>query len=303
MVRNSAAVRCIGIDEALCSVEQYGLSTVRGSWHYSWDLKRFYDKAYIYERAGCVYVFHPKPIHAWAPAPLFSNDETLDTLIGQKGKEDCPYWFLKLTDFETFLRRRSAITRKPHQNFPSAQSYQKVAQKLKCRLLRHRLSQREELFRSWFDSLKDPRYAYTSSQCVKDALQNIAGAPREWFTFYGLIEEDSGACKAVALTVDDGRSVSGVNMASERSTASYGTFFLVEMIKDLCAGGYSSFDCGVSGRYGTYKEKIYLDVIPVDSSGLPPFIEQSAIGFSRFMSPPRSLAEKMSRILGLFGRG
>src|SRR5215831_16160606 len=111
-ILSKSAVRSIGVDEALNIIERYSLSTVSGSWHYSWNLKRFYDELYFCERDGRLYVFHYAPIHQWAPAPLFSNDETLETLIGKKGK-DCPYWFLKLTDFDAFLQRRSAMSRQP----------------------------------------------------------------------------------------------------------------------------------------------------------------------------------------------
>jgi hypothetical protein len=139
--------------------------------------------------------------------------------------------------------------------------------------VRHQLLQDEDLFHLWFDKWKTSRYAYTAAQCVRDALHSAARAPREWFTFYALIEEDSEECKGVILTIEDGRSCSAVNIASERSSGfGYGSFLFVEVIKYLCSMSYTSIDGGVSGRYGVYKDKIFLDVIPVDSSGSVPFI-------------------------------
>jgi hypothetical protein len=37
-IATNPAVRSIGVDEALGMIDRYGLSTVRGSWHYSWNL-------------------------------------------------------------------------------------------------------------------------------------------------------------------------------------------------------------------------------------------------------------------------
>lgn len=270
-IAGNDAIRSISVDEALHMIDRCGLSTVRRSWHYSWNLKQFYDDLFTYERDDRLYVFHPTPIHSWAPAPIFSNDETLDVLVGQKGK-GCPYWFLKLTDFETFLDRRSAISRRPDVHFPSRQTYQRSARKMQCHLARYKLFDNEHLFHKWYDNLKAPKYNHTAVQCISDALKSSARAPRDWFIFYALIEDGSDVCKCISLMIEDGRSCSGINIASERSNLSYGTFLLVEVIKDLCTRGYGSFDCGVSGRYGTYKEKIYLDVLPVDSSGNLPFV-------------------------------
>ena len=261
----------IKVTEAQTIIDRYQLFTVRGSWHYSWNLKQFYDELFLYEVEGRVYVFNPTPIHKWAPAPLFSNDPTLDMLIGHKGK-DCPYWFLELKDFETFLDRRSTQSRRPDVHFPSRQTYRRVARKLRCHVKRYNLFENNDLFNDWYDQLKDTKYNHSAAKCVTDAVNNSSRAPRDWFIFYALIEDDSEKCKCVSLMIDDGRSCSGINIASERSNLSYGTFFLVEVVRHLCSRGYNSFDCGVSARYGTYKDKIYLDVLSVDSSGTLPFV-------------------------------
>jgi hypothetical protein len=252
-----AAVRRIALEDALNIINQYSLSTALGAWHYSWNLAQFYDDT---------------PIHEWAPAPLFSNDASLKTLIGQKGK-GCPYWFLRLTGFEPFLRRRSAISRQPEKHFPSEQTYPRFKRKLKCRTQRYSLVDHEERFTTWYSALKDPRYHHSGADCVRETIENNRHAPQHWFVFYALVEEGSEACKSVALMIDDSRSCSMINTASERRAGfSYGTYLLVEVIKDLCGRGYFSFDCGVSATYGQYKNKIFLDTLPVDSSGNMPWV-------------------------------
>jgi hypothetical protein len=266
-------VQRIDVDEALSIINTECLFTVLGSWHYSWNLTQFYDELFVFRSQGRTYVFHDTPIHEWAPAPVFSNDESLQILIGKKGK-DCPFWLLKLTEFESFLRRRSTISRQPGKNFPSLTTYSRSRRRLKCRLERYKLFEQEELFKTWYSQLKDHRYNHSGEECVAGLIRDNMRAPRNWFTFFALVEED-GACKSVAVMVDDGRSCSMINTASERRGGfGYGNFLLVEVIKHLCQKNYCSFDTGVSARYGNYKEKIFLDVLPVDCSGSLPFLRK-----------------------------
>jgi len=262
----------ISVDEALSIIKSEGLLTVLGSWHYSWNLKQFYDELFVYRSQGRTYVFHDTPIHEWAPAPLFSNDETLQTLIGKKGK-GCPFWFLKLNGFEDFLQRRSNISRYPKKHFPSLRTYAQCSRKLKCRLERYNLFEHEELFKSWYSQLKDPWYNHSGEECIAGLLRDNARVPRNWFIFFALVEEESGEYKSVAVMADDGRSCSVINIASERRGGfGYGNFLHVEVIKHLCHENYYSFDAGVSAHYGDYKQKIFLDVLPVDFSGSLPFL-------------------------------
>ena len=67
--------------------------------------------------------------------------------------------------------------------------------------------------------------------------------------------------------IEDGRSCSGINLASVKDKHSYGKLLAVEVIKSLCERGYFSFDCGISESYGGYKVDIFLDVVSADNSG------------------------------------
>src|SRR5215831_4716602 len=173
----NAAVRRIALGDALEIIHYYNLSAALGAWHYSWNLAQFYDELLFYETDGRIYIFHDIPIHEWAPAPLFSNDASLKKLIGQKGKA-CPYWFLRLTGFEPFLQRRSAISRQPAKNFPSEQTYPRFKRKLRCRTQRYSLFDYEKQFTTWYSALKDPRYHHSGIDCVRGAIESSRHAPR-----------------------------------------------------------------------------------------------------------------------------
>jgi hypothetical protein len=267
----SGEPRSVSVDDARSIIGSCGLATIRSAWHYSWSLERFFDHLFVYEEADRLYVYHPTPIHKWAPAPVFTNDDSLSTLTGWKGKE-CPYWFLKLSDFDSFLRRRSDVSSRPRTHFPSVQTYKPLKERLGCHVRRYSLFENMCMFIDIYDRLKDSRYRHSGEQCVKEALQNNVKVPESWFVFYVLVGDVSEIPRGIALMIEDDRSCSALNIAAERATVSYGTYFLVEVIRCLCANGLSSFDGGVSGNYGTYKRKIYLDVLPVDSSGRPPFL-------------------------------
>jgi hypothetical protein len=43
-------------------MEDRKLATVMDSWHYSWDIERFFESLYLYETASHGYLFNPTPI-------------------------------------------------------------------------------------------------------------------------------------------------------------------------------------------------------------------------------------------------
>ena len=101
-------VRRVKANDALKLIESRGLKTINESWHFSWDLERFFDHLFLYENDNHSYIFHTEPINEWAPAPLFTNDSRVHSLIAKTGKA-CPFWLLKLSTFEDFLARRSQV--------------------------------------------------------------------------------------------------------------------------------------------------------------------------------------------------
>lgn len=189
--------RRVSIKKARRIIETRDLATVNDSWHHSWDIARFFDEMYIYEHRAHVYVFHTKPLNPWSPAPLFTNDKALDTLIAQV---DCPFWLLKLTDFDGFLARRSALSSNPKKHFPTRQTYQRHADKLACRIERMPLIGHEAFFTRNYDHWKVPKHNHSAEQVLGNQAKFNKLIPRGWFFIYALNETASNICKGVCLT-------------------------------------------------------------------------------------------------------
>jgi len=254
--------RTIPVKEALRIIALNDLKPACGVWHFSWDIERFCETMLLQTVDGALHVYAPRPLNEWAPVAHFTSSP--DPLPLRTGKlEPLPYWFLRLSTFEDFLDRRTAASSRPGEHFPSRATYPRAATRLGCHLEHMKLHGNEERFARWYDELKDARYKHTGDECWRGAVAHNPGVPQGWFTVSALIEDVTGACKAVQLAVSDHLSHSGINIAAaRRSRFGYGVMLAVEEIKRLCAMGATSFDCGVSGNYGGYKKQIFLDAVP-----------------------------------------
>jgi hypothetical protein len=266
--RLESSVRRLTTKEARQLIESRKLQTVNGSWHYTWDIERFFDEMFIYESNSHSYIFHIEPENIHAPAPLFSDDVGLSFLIVKQGR-NCPFWLLKLTSFDDFLARRSSLSSKPSAHFPTRQTYPKYVSKIACELERMPLRGNEDFFCQHYNLWKLPKYNQSGESLLTTALKNNVRVPKDWFFIHALRDNTSNVCKGVCLMIEDGRSASVCNLASERN---HGTFMLVESVKESCKNSYSTFDCGVTGIYGSYKSVIYVDRMETDSSGYPSFV-------------------------------
>jgi hypothetical protein len=153
------------------------------------------------------------------------------------------FWYLKLTTFEGFLKRRSEASRNPKKHFPSIETYRKPE---------HELIYKPYDFNEFaciYDKLKRPEHK--SAHKMKKEVK-IDGALCR-MAMYGT--------EGICWIVDDGRSASLINLASVIDNRGVGIVMLVELVKYLCENGYKSFDAGVSGYYGGYKHKVFLDSI------------------------------------------
>jgi len=246
-------------------IEERNLKTVKDSWHYSWDLERFFPELYLYETHSHSYVFHNRPIsYASAPAPLFSDDPTLTHIVARKGRF-FPFWFLKYGAFNEFLDRRSLLSSKPSSNFPTQQTYRRFVHKKGGLIQRRLLLANRELFIEQFSRWKAKRFNFDGTECVRFYLSVNPQVPLEWFHFYFLTNTETGAGRGVMLTIEDGRSAAMLNLANEPG---YGLFMIVEALRLMAELKYSSFNAGVSGIYH-YKTALFLDTIKTDATGLP----------------------------------
>lgn len=174
-----------------------------------------------------------KPLNKWSPSP---NEPHIP--IGKT------YWFLRLTTFDDFLKRRSALSHNPKKHFPSVETYYKNNNDCKLEYL----SFDKKRFIEVYDALRDGGHS------AKKILKDI-NMPEKWYRLVLFGKE------SMAWLADDGKSASLLNLASVKDGRGLGIRMLVELVKYLCENGYKYFDAGISGDYGGYKRKIFLDAI------------------------------------------
>ena len=225
---------------------------------------------FLYEDGPHSYIFHNEPINQWAPAPLFTNDPLLHLLTADV-TTNCPFWMLKLTSFEDFLVRRSKLASQPKKHFPTQQTYPREARKISCKLDRVPLRGNAELFCRYYDQWKLSKYGRTGEDIMTQFFHKHDRVPEDWLYVHALREERGGSIKGVCFMIEDGRSCSVFNLASERA---HGRFMLVESIKQCCDLRYSTYDCGVTRMYGDYKSVIFLDRMETEN-GIPSFLPGS----------------------------
>ena len=244
----------ISIADAKSLIVARGLVAGANAWHYSWDLESFFKEMFLLERGSHTFVLHTTPLNQWSPIPLYSNDHEFDKMLVADGHN--PYWLLRLTGFDDFLVRRSASSNAPKKHFPTCETYTSHVSKMNCCLKRHFLLGNEGSLCQIYERWKIAKYNQSGAMLLGSLRDNNPGLTGESVFYYTLTEERGGEVKGVCITVEDSQSASLVNLASANG---YGVLMLVELVKTLCAKGVLFFDAGVTGVYGVYKAKIFLD--------------------------------------------
>lgn len=248
-------------------IDRLDLQTVKNAWHYSWDVERFFSQMILVESKNHLYLFSKQPItYRSAPAPLFSSDTTLTHITAHQGRF-FPFWLLQFQSVESFLKRRSQISSNPSRNFPSLQTYDRILNKKGGLIERYALHQNRSLFIEQFSKWKSPKFNFDGTQCIEYYESVNSGVPASWYYFYLLRDRHSGQGQGVMLTIEDGQSAAMLNLANQPG---FGVIMLTQSLELMEKLGYSSFNAGVSGHYGHYKNLIFLDALPTDATGYPP---------------------------------
>ncbi|MBS1688540.1 MAG: hypothetical protein JSS96_07440 [Bacteroidetes bacterium] len=239
-----------------------GLDLQKDVWHFTFN-EQFNDREYLFDKVNKV-VFS-KPVNQWAPLLVYSRQQ--DEVINEQNfvtqvpfnKENKDYrkvfWYLATTNFETFLQRRSESSEQPQKNFPSLQTYSKKRAALDN--LRLEVNEFDMNFYSYhFNRLKQAGHM-SAEEIFKVTISDVKNLPLIWVKLGCLYHEQE--LRAIMLLVDDKRAMCYANMATERSKYGYGLWLCTEIVKYCCDNNYKSFDSGISGLYGNFKEKIYLD--------------------------------------------
>lgn len=273
------ALKIIDNTEAKRIILNEGLNLQKDVWHFTFN-DQFSDRKYIYDKHNKI-VFG-KPVNQWSPLLVYANSK--DIFLNEqnfvtkspfdKGNKNHRkiFWYLGTTNFEAFLQRRSNASEQPQKNFPSLQTYSKK----KTALADLRLEVNEfdmAFYVHQFDNLKQAGHM-SAAEIFKVTISDVENLPISWVKLGCLYHEQN--LKAIMLLVDDKRSMCYANMATERSKHGYGLWLCTEIVKYCCDNHYKSFDSGISGLYGNFKEKIYLDsreVVKISSDSNMKYVE------------------------------
>lgn len=232
-------------------------------WHYSFN-DNFERRCYcISDKNGRINIAS-NPVDSWSPVMMYTNYDgpplvmTNNLILDEYNKADVDipkvFWYLSLTGFDDFLKRRDAMSANPKKSFPSSKTYYDKSAKINYTFIYEKFNR--ELFIKHFDDLKHPERQ--SGEVVLGHLTTGSNrVPKEWLRVAYLVHENEVV--TMAIMVDDSRSICLFNLATRRSSLGYGNIFCTEMIKYGCEHQYYSVDSGVSGKYGIYKDKVFLD--------------------------------------------
>ncbi|RAP32046.1 hypothetical protein DID75_05445 [Candidatus Marinamargulisbacteria bacterium SCGC AG-410-N11] len=245
----------ISLEKALELIDQLNLKPYFELWHFTFNISYFYTN-FKFIHIGKRYLLFPTTkLNQWSPFVIFSNFElSLEPL--SKHNQHNPFWFYKLSTFENFLTRRSNESHKPKKHFPSLETYPKLQKKLDVSFDIINFS--IDNFTMYYDNLKRPDHD-SATTIMSILLKNYPGLTQNWLRL-ALLKQDNNVL-AIALIIDDGKSISLQNIASKMSSHGYGVFLCVEILKYYSSKQYYSFDAGISAQYGCYKNKIFLDSV------------------------------------------
>lgn len=264
--------RQISHREATAIIDFYQLQPYLGMWHYSYHLDLLKPPLTFLRQGKEIYIYADSSLDNWSPLPVYTNSKSLPQVIKSKKRAilkpvnrkeiqgDRKYfWWIKTDDFNDFLAYRNRISSQPRKNFPSTYTYPQAKAKLNCQL--KIVPWQQEFFTEHYNRLKKPNHA----PAEQTYLPSVA---KEWLKIAyletegqvnALAEQSEAPLLAIALIIDDGKSICLSNIASEyiSGRAGYGLFLCTEVLRYCCEHNYQSLDAGISGVYGGYKSKLF----------------------------------------------
>lgn len=253
----------VKLPEALAIIRAFGLKPHRDFWHFGYNLDLLTAPFNLLRQEEQLYIYPSETIDRWSPLPVFTNSKNkqlpepikqqkrciIKTASQDKIQADRKYfWWTKTKEFSAFLAHRDQVSHKAKANFPSTYTYERVKEKLAVEF--SIIPWQEDFFVENYDYLKRPEHSLARET-------HLPAVPQDWLKLVYLKKSD--LVVAIALIIDDQKSICASNMASQRISgrAGYGVFLCTELLKYCCDHGYHSCNAGISGVYGGYKNKIF----------------------------------------------
>jgi hypothetical protein len=240
-------------------ISEYDLKLFKEIWHYSFNPGINKNDFVLVKTESGIFLYQPA-FDQWSPVCCYTNSassslQVLNFLTTPLLKTESPlkaYWYLDKPEISFFLKRRDAISNQPRKHFPTSATYNQFKKKIQKSFFYEPLN--PDFFTLTYNKLKKPNYLDGGKIISLLSTHNI---PEIWLKTGVLKDNDQTV--AIALLIDDGRSVSLFNITGIESNFSYGLILCTEIIDYCGKNNYFSFDSGVSGIYGSYKQKIFLD--------------------------------------------
>ena len=244
-------------------INDYNLHIYQNIWHYSFN-EIFQWTNFKFEKREKAQILYSRAYNSFSPLLFYTNDDSKiyikeENAIQNDYDQDNEnyrhiFWQLKIASFNNFLERRSKNSSKPKKHFPSLESYDKYMNKINGSVIFEDFN--KKFFIENYNSLKQEGFL-SGEEILELFVKNNPIIKYDWFRIAYL--NHNNEIVAIAILVDDGKSLNLENIAAKRDSLSFGVVLCSEITKYCSEKNYYSFDAGVSGLYGNYKAKIFLD--------------------------------------------
>ena len=252
----------ISQEEVVELIKKYNLKIYKSIWHYSFN--DIFKKNFYLKKKGDTINLFSKSLNIFCPPLIYTNNDKVVIKTGNVLTE--PYdsknearrsvfWYLRTNSFQDFLLSTTRKSpRRAHYRFPTSKTY--PVYKEKYPVIFNYSPFDKDYFVKNYNNLKLPQHL-SGEKVVELLFENNPGLPLDWVKIATLKYDNE--IVAIASLIDDNRSIFADNMASKRSKIGFGIYLFAEIIRYACENNYFSFDGGVSGLYGGYKKKVFID--------------------------------------------
>ena len=248
----------ISLETAKLLIKQHDLKIYYDIYHFSFNID-LYSELLMYSENGFLFIFPQKPFDHWSPLLVYTNSHYTPNLI--KSFKNCilgpsdstcnvRYFWTSKGDFNNYLELRERHSNKPKKHFPTKSNYNNIANKLQ-HLEFNVINYDETIFYENYNKLKRDEHLLAEQIPIPE-INKIKLC----------YLKDNNIMVAIGILVDDGKSITLLNLASCLKQlymgVGYGFFMCVQLMKYYFDRNYVSFDLGISRVYGCYKNKLCI---------------------------------------------
>ncbi len=262
--------KIINKEEAIKKIEDYNLNPYYNIWHYSFNYELLKEPFIYFNISSEIKILKTGVYNDFSPLPIFVSSDyqikgheynKLNGIFNRENRENRHlFWFIKILEFNEFLKIKTETSSNYKKHFPTSYTYSRIKQKIKNDIKFLPFIGNELFFIENYNILRE-EFFHNGETILALFDDNNPRLNNNWKKIVYLEVEKKIVC--IALIVDDYKSISLINIATLKNSLSYGVFLCTEILKYCSDNNYYSFDAGVSGFAGMYKEKIFINSFEV----------------------------------------